>query len=70
MGEKVSNALTEDNGNSSMTRILSLVIVAGGLAVGIVPAIMGTLTTESVTLSLGLVTIGFTGKVVSKGLEK
>jgi len=66
----VSNALTEDNGNSSMTRILSLVIVAGGLAVGIVPAIMGTLTTESVTLSLGLVTIGFTGKVVSKGLEK
>ncbi len=62
--------LKEDNGNSSMARILSLVIVAGGLAVGIVPAIMGMLTTESVTLSLGLVTIGFTGKVVSKGLEK
>ena len=64
------NSLQEDNGNSSMTRILALVIVAGGLAVGIVPAIMGTLTTESVTLSLGLVTIGFTGKVISKGLEK
>lgn len=64
------NSLQEDNGNSSMTRILALVIVAGGLAIGIVPAIMGTLTTESVTLSLGLVTIGFTGKVISKGLEK
>lgn len=64
------NSLQEDNGNSSMTRILALVIVAGGLAVGIVPAIMGSLTTESVTLSLGLVTIGFTGKVISKGLEK
>ena len=62
--------LQEDNGNSSMTRILAIIIVAGGLAVGIVPAVMGTLTTESVTLSLGLVTIGFTGKVVSKGLEK
>ncbi len=62
--------LQEDNGNSSMTRMLAIVIVAGGLAVGIVPAVMGTLTTESVTLSLGLVTIGFTGKVVSKGLEK
>ena len=64
------NSLQEDNGNSSMTRILAMIIVAGGLAVGIVPAIMGMLTTESVTLSLGLVTIGFTGKVVSKGLEK
>ena len=64
------NALQEDNGNSSMTRILAIIIVAGGLAVGIVPAVMGTLTTESVTLSLGLVTIGFTGKVVSKRLEK
>ncbi len=64
------NALQEDNGNSSMTRILAIIIVAGGLAVGIAPAIMGMLTTESVTLSLGLVTIGFTGKVVAKGLEE
>lgn len=64
------NLLQEDNGNSSMTRILSIIIVIGGLAVGIVPAVVGMLTTESVTLSLGLVTIGFTGKVVSKGLEK
>jgi len=64
------NTLKEDNGNTSMARILSLIIIAGGLAVGIVPALDGLLTTEAVTLSLGLVTIGFTGKVVSKGLEK
>ncbi len=64
------NALQEDNGNTSMTRILSLVIVAAGLTAGIVPAILGTLTVETVTLCLGLVTIGYTGKVVSKGLEK
>jgi len=64
------NTFTEDNGNTSMTRILAIIIVAGGLVVGIVPAMMGILSTESVTLSLGLVTIGFTGKVVSKGLEK
>lgn len=66
----MNGMLQEDNGNSSMTRILAMIIVAGGLAVGIVPAIMGVLTSESVTLSLGLVTIGFTGKVISKGLEK
>jgi hypothetical protein len=60
----------ENNGNASMTRVLSIIIVIGGLAVGIVPAVMGNLTTETVTLSLGLVGIGFTGKVVSKGLEK
>ena len=64
------NTLQEDNGNTSIARILSLIIVIGGLAVGIIPAIMGLLTANSVTLSLGLVTIGFTGKVVSKGLER
>ena len=63
------SALREDNGNFSMTRVLSLVIVAAGLAAGLVPAIMGNITAETVTLSLGLVGIGFTGKVVSKGLE-
>ena len=64
------NALQEDNGNTSMTRILSLVIVAAGLAVGIGPAFMGNLDGNTVTLSLGLVALGYTGKVVSKGLEK
>lgn len=60
----------EDNGEASMGRILSLLIVAAGLAVGIGPAFMGTLDANTVTLSLGLVGIGLTGKVVSKGLEK
>jgi len=66
----MSGILQEDNGNTSTTRILSFVIVAAGLAVGIVPAIMGTLDNNTVILSLGLVTLGYTGKVVSKGLEK
>jgi len=61
---------TEDNGNASMTRILSLVIVTAGLAVGLIGMLTKTLTTEAVTLSLGLVGLGYTGKVVSKGLEK
>ncbi len=60
----------EDNGNFSMTRVLSLIIVIAGLVIGIIPAILGALTTETVTLSLGLVGLGYTGKVVSKGLEK
>ena len=63
-------ALKEDNGNVSTARILSFVIVAAGLAVGIGPAFMDLLNAEAVTLSLGLVGIGYTGKVVSKGLEK
>jgi hypothetical protein len=62
--------LQEDNGNTSMTRILSLIIVIAGLGIGIAAILTGTLTSEAVTLCLGLVTIGFTGKVVSKGLEK
>jgi hypothetical protein len=64
------NAFKEDNGNTSMTRILSLVIVAAGLTVGIIGMLTKTLTTEAVTLSLGLVTIGSGLKAASKGLEK
>ena len=61
---------TEDNGNASMTRVLSLVIVLSGIAIGLILAFMGKLDSSGVTLSLGLVGLGYTGKVVSKGLEK
>lgn len=61
---------TEDNGNASMTRVLSLVIVLSGIAIGLILAFMGKLDANGVTLSLGLVGLGYTGKVVSKGLEK
>lgn len=61
---------TEDNGNSSMTRILSLVIVVSGIAIGLILAFTGKLDGNGVTLALGLVGLGYTGKVVSKGLEK
>jgi hypothetical protein len=61
---------TEDNGNTSMTRVLSIIIVGVGLAVGVISTIMGNLSANTVTLCLGLVGLGYTGKVVSKGLEK
>ncbi len=61
---------TEDNGNISMTRVLSLVIVISGLVIGLVLAFLGKLDINGVSLSLGLVGLGYTGKVVSKGLEK
>ncbi len=61
---------TEDNGNISMTRVLSLVIVLSGLVIGLVLAFLGKLDVNGVSLSLGLVGLGYTGKVVSKGLEK
>ncbi len=60
---------TEDNGNFSMTRVLSLVIVIAGLSIGLVLALTGKLDANGVTLALGLVGLGYTGKVVSKGLE-
>lgn len=61
---------TEDNGNTSMTRVLSLVIVAAGIAIGLILAFTGKLDANGVTLALGLVGLGYGGKVVSKGLEK
>jgi len=59
----------EDNGNISMMRILSLVIVLSGVAVGLILALTGKLDANGVSLSLGLVTVGLTGKTVSKKLE-
>lgn len=64
------SVFTEDNGNFSMTRVLSLVIVLSGLGIGLALALTGKLDANGVTLSLGLVGLGYTGKVVSKGLEK
>lgn len=61
--------LKEDNGNWSMTRVLSLIIVLSGIGIGLISAKTGTLNTDTVGLSLGLVTIGMTGKTVSKKLE-
>ncbi len=62
--------LKEDNGNYSMTRVLSLVIVLSGLAIGLILALTSNLDTNGVALSLGLVTAGSTVKAVSKNLEK
>lgn len=61
--------LKEDNGNYSMIRILSLIIVASGIGIGVLSVVLGNLSTETVTLSLGMITIGMTGKTVSKKLE-
>jgi VIT1/CCC1 family predicted Fe2+/Mn2+ transporter len=61
--------LKEDNGSYSMIRIMSLIVTLSGVAVGVIPVVMGTLTVEGVSLSLGMITIGVTGKTVSKKLE-
>ena len=63
------NMFKEDNGNYSMMRILSLIIVVSGVAVGLILALSGKLDINGVSLSLGLVTVGLTGKTVSKKLE-
>lgn len=61
--------LKEDNGNYSMARVLSLVIVVSGVAIGLTLALTGNLNTSGVSLSLGLVSLGIAGKTVSKKLE-
>jgi len=61
--------LKEDNGTLSMMRLLSLIIVLSGVAVGLILALTGKLDVNGVSLSLGLVTVGLTGKTVSKKLE-
>ncbi len=61
--------LKEDNGNYSMTRVLSLIIVSAGVIVGLILALTGKLDVNGVALSLGLVGTGLAGKTVSKKLE-
>ena len=63
------SVLKEDNGTYSMMRILSLIIVISGLAIGLILALTKNLDINGVSLSLGLVTVGLTGKTVSKKLE-
>ena len=60
----------EDNGSVSMARVLSFVIVIVGLAIGFLMALSGKVNGATETLSLGLVGLGFTGKIVQKKLEK
>lgn len=59
----------EDNGNYSMTRVLSLIVVFSGVIVGLILALTNNLDQNGVGLSLGLVGLGLTGKTVSKKLE-
>lgn len=59
----------EDNGNYSMTRVLSLIVVCSGVVIGLILALTGNLDQNGVALSLGLVGTGLAGKTVSKKLE-
>lgn len=64
------NLFKEDNGNASTMRIMVWLTVLSGLVIGIVSAVLNTLNTNTVALSLGLVSLGITGKTVQKKLEK
>ena len=61
--------LKEDNGNYSMSRILSLLTVLCGVTVGLILALNGRLDSSGVQLSLGMIGLGLAGKTVSKKLE-
>jgi len=61
--------LKEDNGNYSMTRVITLLTVIVALTTGILLAVFGKLDGNGVALVLGELAIGITGKTVSKKLE-
>ena len=61
--------LKEDNGNYSMTRVITLLTVIVALTTGILLAVFGKLDANGVALVLGELAIGITGKTVSKKLE-
>ena len=54
----------------SLGRIVTAVLVISGLALAFVAIQSGSLTAQAVTLILGIIGIGVTGKVVSGGLGK
>ena len=54
---------------TSLGRVLAALVVLCGLGLGFYAVATSTLTQPAVTLVLGLVGLGLTGKVVSGGLE-
>jgi len=54
----------------SMGRLLAMVSAFSGVAVGLILALNGKLDNAGVTLSLGLVGLGITGKVVTSIKDK
>jgi hypothetical protein len=61
--------LNEDNGNTSLTRLITLMIVSVALCTGIGLAIASKLDANGVALVLGELGLAITGKTVSKKLE-
>ena len=56
---------------NSLSRIISGVLVAAGLGLAFAAVLTeGAMTNPEVTLVLGIIGIGVTGKVISGGLEK
>lgn len=58
-----------ENGKLSMTRLLSLITVVTGLAMGIIVAVKGNASTSLATISLGFVGTGLGSKVLQKMKE-
>ena len=73
MSDKVrlfQKRLSDGTIENSLSRVLSALTVVAGLSLGLVAVLTSTLTGEAVGLSLGLVGLGITGKVVSGGIER
>lgn len=61
--------LKEDNGNTSLTRVVTIMTVTVALLTGIGLAVFGRLDANGVALVLGELALAITGKTVSKKLE-
>ena len=70
MSEKKVGFLTDDKGNPSITRVLSIVVCLTGLAIGVVGAVKGKLDNQLMSCAISFVGMGLGLKAVGKKLEK
>jgi len=66
----MKNFFKDDSNRLSMGRLLSFITCLTGLAIGIIVAIKGNANSSLTNISLGFVSIGIAGKVISKIKEK
>ena len=66
----MSGFLEDNEGNKSLTRILSAITCLTGLAIGIIIALKGNATAGAVTISTSFVGAGLGIKALGKKLEK
>ena len=59
----------QENGEGSMMRLLSFMLVTGGIILGMYATFTHQLDLNTITYSLSMITLGLGGKIIQKGQE-